>query len=59
MILVQGQVKADLEKERSKMEELLKAKTNLEKNNAKLMLEMKTLTERSDKVSTLQGCFLW
>lgn len=49
--LTQGQAKGELEKERSKVEELNKAKSVLEKNNTRLTSELKALTEKSEKVS--------
>lgn len=42
-----------MEKERSKVEELNKAKSVLEKNNSRLTSELKALTEKSEKVSLL------
>lgn len=48
---IQGQVKEALEKERSSVEELNNTKSVLEKNNSKLTSELKTLTEKSEKVS--------
>ncbi len=64
MLLTQGQVKEELQKERSKVEELHKAKSVLEKNNAKLTSELKALTEKNEKVSHLSeeaatNSFLW
>lgn len=50
-LLAQGQIKEELEKERSKVEELNKAKAVLEKNNTKQISELKALTEKSEKVS--------
>lgn len=50
-LFTQGQVKEELEKERSKVEELNKAKSILEKNNTRLTSELKALTEKSEKVS--------
>lgn len=47
----QGQAKEVLEKERSKVEELNKAKSVLEKNSSKLTTDLKALTEKSEKVS--------
>lgn len=46
----QEQIKKELEKEKSKVEELNKAKSVLEKNNTKLTSELKALTEKSEKV---------
>lgn len=43
-------MKEELEKEKSKVEELNKAKATLERNNSKLTSELKALTERSEKV---------
>lgn len=50
-LLLQGLVKEELEKERTNVEELNKAKSVLEKNNTRLTSELKELTERSEKVS--------
>lgn len=49
--MIQGQVKEELDKEKSNVEELNKAKSVLEKNNSRLTSELKTLTEKSEKVS--------
>ncbi len=49
--LIKGEVKEELEKERSKVEELNKAKSVLEKNNTRLTSELKALTEKGEKVS--------
>lgn len=51
--LPQGVVKEELENERSKVEELTKAKSVLEKNNTRLTSEVKALTEKSEKVCDL------
>lgn len=49
--ITQGQVKEEVEKERSKVEELNKAKSVLEKSNTRVTSELKALTEKSEKVS--------
>lgn len=49
--LTQDQAKAELEKERSKVEELNKARSVLEKNSTRLTSELKALTEKNEKVS--------
>uniref|UniRef100_A0A8D3DTY8 Early endosome antigen 1 n=1 Tax=Scophthalmus maximus TaxID=52904 RepID=A0A8D3DTY8_SCOMX len=45
----QNHMKEELEKEKSKSEELNKAKIVLERNSSKLTSELKTLTEKSEK----------
>lgn len=50
-LLPQGLVKEELEKERSNVEELNKAKSVLENNNTRQTSELKELKERSEKVS--------
>lgn len=49
----QDQVKEELEKKKRNVEELNNAKTVLEKNNRRLTSELKTVTEKSEKVSYL------
>ena len=50
--LAQNHTKEELEKEKSKVEELNKAKSVLEKSNSKLTSELKARTEKSEKVSS-------
>lgn len=52
-LLSQNHVKEELEKEKSKVEELNKVKTSLEGNKSKLTSELKALTEKSEKVSEI------
>lgn len=58
-LLTQNHVKEELEKEKSKVEELNKAKSVLEKNNGKLTSELKALTEKSEKVSYNMFLLIW
>ena len=50
-LLTQNQVKEELEKEKSNVEELNNAKNVLEGNNSKLTSDLKALTEKNEKVS--------
>lgn len=52
-LLSQNHVKEELEKEKSKVEELNKVKTSLEGNKSKLTSELKALKEKSEKVSEI------
>lgn len=49
-LATQGQVKKELDKEKSNVEELSKAKSVLEQSNTNLTSEFKALREKSEKV---------
>lgn len=48
--LSQGEAKEELQKSRSKVEELNNAKNEAEKNNSRLASDLKALREKSEKV---------
>lgn len=48
---LQGQAKEELQKSRSKVEELNEAKKGAEKNISRLTSDLKTFREKSEKVS--------
>lgn len=52
MCLWQGEAKEELEKSRSKVEELNNAKNDAEKNNSRLTSDLKALRGKSEKVSS-------
>lgn len=49
-VFLQTQVKEELERERSKAEELNKVKNDLENNVSRLAADLKALKEKSDQV---------
>lgn len=53
----QCEAKEDLQKSRSKVEELNNAKNDAENNNSRLTSDLKALREKSEKVSC--PCYKW
>ena len=52
----QAQIKMELEKGKSQLDELSKTKSVLEKNNSKLTVDLKTLKEKTEKVRSREHC---